>query len=237
MQHTLDNGYRRLFIIGGACGIVSVLLYLIAVSLSLPDSPSQAQISFAFLLGTGWPVVGMIYSYALYRLIALERQGLANRFAFLLSIIGLATVTAMISVQLAVQFGIHEYRQLVGAPPQADWDSIPASLRLIDLGLDLAWDVFMGWSMIITAIPMYRHSRLGPLWAIPSLILGLLLVALNAATFPWPPASRGLFDVGPAVGLYMLLLGALLLVYGLTGTVGSTQRGGEPESLGKEGER
>lgn len=64
------------------------------------------------------------------------------------------------------------------------------------------------------SLPMYRHSLLGPLWAIPSLILGGLLVGLNAATFPWPPASRGLFDIGPFVGLYMLLLSGRILRYG-----------------------
>ena len=225
MQHTLDSGYRRLFIIGGACGIISVLLYLIAVSLSLPDSPSQAQISFAFLLGTGWPVVGMIYSYALYRLIALEGQGLANRFAFLLSIIGLATVTAMISVQLAVQFGIHEYRQLMGEPSQADWDSILS---------------------VVAAYRFGPRPRLGCVHGLVHDHYGASDVRAFSAgstmgdsfVYPWLSACRlersnisvascipGLFDVGPAVGLYMLLLSALLLVYGLTGTLVSSKRG------------
>lgn len=209
-----DNESRRFFIIGGICGVVSVLLYLAAISLALPESPSQSQVSLAFLLGTGWPIIGVVFSYALYRLIALEQQGLANRLAFLFSLFGLATVTAMVSVQLAVQFGVREYEQLLDAPSELGWDAILGALRLVDLGLDLAWDLFMGCSMMIAAFPMYLHSRLGPLWAVPSFVLGLLLVGLNAATFPGPPASRGLFDIGPGVGLYMLLLSLRMLVFG-----------------------
>lgn len=224
MEFTMDNEHRRLFRIGGACGIISVLLYIVVVTLPLLDPAAQIRISFTFMLATAWPMIGVVYSYALYRLIALEQQGLANRFAFLLSLFGLATVTAMISVQLAVQVGIREYQQMTARPVPTDWESLLASFRLIDFGLDLAWDVFIGWSMIIAALPMYRHSRLGLLWAIPSFLLGLLLVGLNTATFPWPPASRGLFDIGPIVGLYVLLLSVWILVQGRVGEAAASGR-------------
>ena len=62
---------------------------------------------------------------------------------------------------------------------------------------------------------MLRHSRLGPWWALPALALGILLVALNAATVPWPPATAGLFDIGPVIGLYGLGLSVYLVKIGL----------------------
>ena len=38
--------------------------------------------------------------------------------------------------------------------------------------------------------------------------LGIALIVLNAATFPWPPADRGLFDIGPFIGLFVIALAA-----------------------------
>jgi hypothetical protein len=44
--------------------------------------------------------------------------------------------------------------------------------------------------------------------------LGTALIGLNAATFPWPPADRGLFDIGPLIGLFVLTLSARLALLG-----------------------
>ena len=126
----------------------------------------------------------------------------------------LATVTAMLAVQLAVQVGLHEY-QLLGSGQTGAQRSSLDMFRTIDMGLDVAWDVLFGWSMVIGAIPMYRHTLLGAVWAIPSFLLGLLLIALNTVTFPWPPASRGLFDIGPLIGAYMVLLSVRVLMVGV----------------------
>lgn len=157
--------------------------------------------------------MGIIFSYALYRLIALERQGTANRLAFLFSVVALAVVSEMLAVQLAVRFGLRAHLPDLSHP-----ESLLKVLRTIDLGLDVVWDVFMGFSMMIGAVPMYRHTRLGAVWAVPSFVVGLLLMALNVATFPFPPATRGLFDIGPLVGLYYLLLSIRVVMVGLKRT-------------------
>ena len=178
----MDTELKKLLTTGGLCGIVSVALYIVVIALPFPAS--QWQRSLTFLVATSWPLVGVVYSYALYRLIAVERQGVANRFAFILSLFALATVTAMIAIQLSVGAGVDELKQSLAGPVQMDWNILRRALRFVDFGLDLAWDLFIGWSMVVVTIPMYRHSRLGALWALPSLLLGVLLIGLNAATFP-----------------------------------------------------
>ncbi|HSP54218.1 MAG TPA: hypothetical protein VLS25_01405, partial [Dehalococcoidia bacterium] len=42
----------------------------------------------------------------------------------------------------------------------------------------------------------------------------ILLIGLNAATFPWPPNTRGLFDIGPAIATFMLVLYGRLAILG-----------------------
>jgi hypothetical protein len=42
----------------------------------------------------------------------------------------------------------------------------------------------------------------------------MALIGLNAATFPWPPGDRGLFDIGPGIGMFVLALSARLALLG-----------------------
>lgn len=206
----LDSQQRQLLAIGGACGVASFVLYVLLITLSLSDAPSQYELSRTFLLAATFPVLGIIFSYALYTLIALERQGAANRLAFLFSVAALTIVAMMFAIQLAVRFGAKAYLSGIAQP-----GSFLRALRMLDMGLDVVFDVFLGWAMMVIALPMYRHTRLGAVWAVPSFVLGLLLIALNVATFPFPPATKGLFDIGPAIGVYNLLLSVRVMMVGL----------------------
>jgi hypothetical protein len=78
------------------------------------------------------------------------------------------------------------------------------------MGLDVAWDMLIGTALICSGLALWRCRPFGPWWAVPSIALGAALMLLNAMTFPWPPASRGLFDIGPAIGLFVIALAARL---------------------------
>jgi hypothetical protein len=49
-------------------------------------------------------------------------------------------------------------------------------------------------------------------------VLGAALIVLNAATFPWPPADRGLIDIGPFIGIFVMVLAARLSILGSRAT-------------------
>ena len=88
---------------------------------------------------------------------------------------------------------------------------------MIDLGLDVAWDMLIGTALVFSGIAIRRRRGLGPGWALPSIALGVALIGLNAATFPWPPAAHGLFDIGPLIGVFVFLLSARLALLGRRG--------------------
>jgi hypothetical protein len=121
------------------------------------------------------------------------------------------TVLAMIVVQLAVDAGMAEIAE--GLDEQTS-KALRRGLRMIDLGLDVAWDMLIGTALIFSGLAIRRRSGLGLVWAIPSVVLGTALILLNASTFPWPPGDRGLIDIGPFIGVFVMALAARLALLG-----------------------
>jgi hypothetical protein len=204
---------RRLWVWSGVAGVLGVSSYVLAIALPWPET--QLGTSAALVVVGSWPIMSIVYSYGLCSFIAAEGDSAANRLAFVFAVAAFTTVLAMIVVQLAVGAGIGEIAKDLDEPSAR---ALRRGLRMIDLGLDVAWDMLIGTALVLLGIAMRRRSGLGHGWAIPSVVLGVALIALNAATFPWPPASRGLVDIGPMVGLFMMALAARLTVLGRRAT-------------------
>ncbi|MFN8179705.1 MAG: hypothetical protein U0167_17380 [bacterium] len=200
---------RTLWVGSGIAGILGVALYILAITLSWPDT--QLGRSAGLLTASAWPILSIVYCYGLYRVVAAERDGTANRLALVFAALAFATVLAMIVVQLAVGAAIGDITR--GLEPAAA-KALTRGLEMIDLGLDVAWDLLIGTALIFSGLALRGRSGLGLGWAVPSIVLGVALILLNAATFPYPPADRGLVDVGPAVGLFVMILSARLVFLG-----------------------
>jgi hypothetical protein len=200
---------RRLWLGSGLAGVVGVACYILAITLPWPET--QAGTSSALLVVSAWPILSIIYGYGLYSYIAVEHDCTTNRLAFVFAVVAFTTVLAMIIVQLAVGAGWPEYSK--GLDEQTA-GVLKRGLRLIDMGLDVAWDMLIGTALILSGLAMRARSGLGPLWAIPSVGLGAALILLNASTFPWPPGDRGLFDIGPFIGVFVMCLASRLVWLG-----------------------
>jgi hypothetical protein len=198
-----------LWLLGGISGVVAVVCYIAAIAVPWPETPLGT--SAALLVVGAWPILSIVYSYALYGFVAAERDGAANRLALIFSVVAFTTVLAMIVVQLAVGAAIGEITS--GLEPQTA-KALRRGLRMIDLGLDVAWDMLVGTALVFSGLAIRRRTGLGPGWGVPSAILGAALIGLNAATFPWPPGDRGLVDIGPFVGLFVLALATRLALLG-----------------------
>ena len=200
---------RRLWVWSGIAGMLAVASYILAITLPWPVT--QLGTSAAVVVVSGWPILSIVYSYGLYSFIAAERESTANRLAFVFAVAAFATVLAMIVVQLAVGAGIAE---VTGGLDEQTTKALRRGLRMIDLGLDVAWDMLIGTALVFSGMAMRRRSGLGLGWAVTSAALGIALIVLNALTFPWPPADRGLIDIGPFIGLFvMTLAGRLALLW------------------------
>ncbi|MCW8824704.1 MAG: hypothetical protein OQK63_11460, partial [Ignavibacteriaceae bacterium] len=74
------------------------------------------------------------------------------------------------------------------------------------LGLDVAWDVYIFFGTLLFAISMFRHPKLGKILSITGIIISVIMIILNAVSFPVPPANAGLIDLGPLIGLWYLVV-------------------------------
>lgn len=161
-------------------GSVATLTYVVLIVLPGPDSLAVAvAFGFAASLSVG--------SVALWRLFhsAGEHSPLAM-FAALSNALAGALFVAMVVVQVGVKS--------VQDPPDE-------ALRSIYWGLDVAWDLYigagtLGFALVCWRVPVFRWL------AAPGVLVAIAVMALNLATFPEPPSSAGLVDVGPLVGLW-----------------------------------
>jgi hypothetical protein len=191
----------------GLAGILGVACYLLAILIPWPES--QFGTSAALLVVSAFPILSIVFCHGLCGYIAAEAPGAAVRLGFVFAVPAFATVLAMIIVQLAVNAALPDIARELDAPVRR---ALSRGLRMIDLGLDVAWDMLIGVALVCLGWAMRPRRGLGPGWGIPAMLLGAALILLNAATFPWPPADRGLFDIGPFVGVFILALAVRLTV-------------------------
>jgi len=83
------------------------------------------------------------------------------------------------------------------------------------MGLDVSWDLFIGVSLFFLSLVLKTNKSFGIVWSIPSILLGVTLIVLNVITFPWPPNTQGLIDIGPAIGLFIIALSTRLVILGM----------------------
>lgn len=199
--------HPRLFVFGGLGGIVGTLCYIAAITVPM-------GVVGTLIFSMAWPVLSIVFASSLFRFIGHERQSATNQLAFVFACLAFVLVAAMMSSQLAVVAGMQEYAEhsLTGEPDLLRL--MQRSTRLVDMGIDVAWDLFIGTSLIFLSVALKGCQSFGIWWATPAILLGILLIVLNVITFPWPPNTRGLHDIGPAVGLYIIALSARLTFLG-----------------------
>jgi len=165
-----------------AAGFAACLAYPLGVFAPLPI-PLRT-----FLLAFFGPLLGL-GSFGLFRALSLNQRSVCGALGAASNAIAGALFAAMILVQLtAGDRGEDAYAQ-------ATW-----------LGLDVAWDIYIGVGTLLFAAGVYRHQWFGKIYGISGATIAVLLLSLNLWTFPTPPANAGLFDAGPLVGAWYLVV-------------------------------
>ena len=74
----------RLWLGGGTAGMVGICCYILAITVPWPET--QLGTSISLVVVSAWPILSIIYSYALYSFVAAERESVANRLGLVFAI-------------------------------------------------------------------------------------------------------------------------------------------------------
>lgn len=184
--------------VGGIAGVIAIASYFLAAFIN-------ASVQITFLLALLFPIAGIVFIFCIKEYTVLHGNIPLSKLAFSFGLIAFTTVGAMLAVQIAVQEGIKA--------DSAELKLIKQSIRMVDLGLDVAWDMFIGSYLILFCISALKINTL-KWWGFVLGAMGALLIILNVSTLPVPPADKGLFDIGPFIALSLCGLALHLILLG-----------------------
>ena len=76
----------------------------------------------------------------------------------------------------------------------------------VQLGIDVSWDIFLCLATILFGYALLRTRGVERWLGASGILAGSLLLISNLATFPVPPAEAGSVDLGPAAGIWFMLV-------------------------------
>jgi hypothetical protein len=188
---------RQWIKLGVVCGLIISFIY---PALNFIPFPEVVQVFLIMIFG---PLLAFS-SAGLYHFILLHKKSLSVTAALVSNIIAGVLITTMLLVQVAIRSSRPEV-----IDKASGW--IWKSINQVHLGLDVAWDVYIFFGALLFAISMFRHPKLGKILSITGIIISVIMIILNAVSFPVPPADAGLIDLGPLIGLWYLVVTLLII--------------------------
>lgn len=183
------NPWQRCAAVAGALVVID---YLATQFLTLP--PRLGRLAF---LAIG-PLI-VVLTVALGRTLGERRRAVSLELAAVFGAIGGAAFTLMATVQSAIHPLIRQ------APVPALDAETARALRLawkgldaVQLGMDVAFDVFYLVAVALLGWSMRYDRRFGAPLGLAGAALSLACLALNLWTFPTPPRP----DLAPAIALW-----------------------------------
>jgi len=182
-------------------GVSAILVYLMLAFGVAPVS-DRLILVLAFAIG---PAI-MVAMLELYAGLAASHDGRMLRTATVFLVLGFATLTAMLVVQQAIFIGADaSFYVDQDLPAEETRRYVFMGLNMVQLGLDVTFDIFYSVGLILLGVIVYRSPEGGKILGGVAVVLAAALLALNIWTFPIPPSEAGLFDLGPATAIWWLV--------------------------------
>ncbi len=158
-------------------------------------------------------ISGPTYALSIYCLgqwMKRDYDSIALRLAIMMNVIAGVVNGAMAAVQSLNGAVISEKIKATADEGKIDlYRAAFLGTNNTQLGLDIAWDVWINLGTALFAFAMIRHFPLRPWLGIIGMAIALGSFINNMIYFPWPPADKGSIDLGPFIGVWW---GAVLVV-------------------------
>ncbi|MCK4894672.1 MAG: hypothetical protein KAT07_11920 [Calditrichia bacterium] len=187
---------KRWIIMGAICGLGATAIYPLLLLVGFP-------LVITVILAAALGILLSLGSIGLFFFLGVFRKTVTIYLAVLFNIIGGTIFNLMILVQLTVRNYMSAYlKESTNEYSREIISQIWRGVDKVQLGLDVAWDVYICTGTILFAFNMFKHPRFGKIFAIAGLIIATFLLGLNIYSFPVPPDEAGLIDLGPLLGLW-----------------------------------
>jgi hypothetical protein len=194
--------------VGTACGFSAGLSYALAAA--APVTSDLALVA-AFVFGPA--LIG--FSVGLYHVLRAHRRTITLDLGVMANVAAGITVTLMFFTQLTLNRWFE--LQFGSGSSESSERSLRAGFEAangIQLGLDVAWDVFLALGTFLFAWNMWHHQRFGRVLAVSGGVIAVALTITNLASFPEPPGHAGMLDFGPVIGLWYVIVTVRLAMAG-----------------------
>ena len=191
-------------------GVFFILLYIATVTVGIP-LPERLLLALVFLIAPA-AILGVL---AIRRWLTSSPPSpfrtLATDAGTVFLVIAFAFFDLMLIVQQTVRFF---YRDLLAGAENAAAESLRLAYRLVNpvqLGMDIAFDVFYGLGIILVSLAILAKGRLERILGVFGIVAAAGLLSFNLWTFPKPPAESGLVDLGPVTAVWWIGVIALMV--------------------------
>jgi len=182
------------------CGLSAFISYFIAAFAPFPE---KISLLLAFAFGP----LFMLSSVGLFFLLKHWKDSINLRIAVLFNTVATAMLTMMLVVQLTGQEFHQQYEAADrGSVSEEQLNWIFKEVNSVQLGMDLAWDIFISIGTFFFALVMFNHPKMNKVISILGLVFSVLLLGFNLTYFPNPPGEAGSIDFGPFVAIWYLVL-------------------------------
>jgi hypothetical protein len=181
LSKELDYRWAGITAISGIAGLIS---YFGVLAAGHADTYAAA-LAFIFAFGL------TVSSIGLYHVLGGTTGSRLALIGAVANVIAAAQLLAMLMVQMSVYAVVQ----------QPD-----AAIKGVWWGLDVAWDLYLGGGTILFGLAMVGLRGLGAWLGVPGVLISVLFLIFNIATFPNPPDTAGLVDLGPLVGLWYMVV-------------------------------
>ena len=191
---------------GGLCGILTAISFAVASAAPTP----AVELVAAAVMGPAF----LGFSLGLYHVLRARRRTVTVDLGLLANVAGGISVTLMLFAQLGLKRWFEaEFGDGATESPERALDTSFQAGNGIQLGMDVAWDVFLVLGAVLLAWNMWHHPRFGRILAASGMVIATSLIAINLAVFPHPPGHDAI-DLGPVLGAWYTIVSIRLLMSG-----------------------
>ncbi len=193
-------------------GTTALASYL-AIATGLVPSGSRLALYAGFAIGP-IAIVGILRLLTAVQTPSLDPP---LRVARLFLVTGFILFTVMVVLQQMILLQFQGFLAAATDPASRNvLRSVFGGVNLVQLGLDVAFDLFYSLGVMMLAIVLYRHPAFGRFIGITGVASAGGLLTLNLLAFPTVPAESGLVDLGPVTAIWWLVVIVVQLRRGRT---------------------